>query len=97
MLNLNSKKFLIKNAQIDDIEYCSQLLVKSMIIREKYMILSHQSFPFTVAKYLDKVFNDENNNERKNVSFMNSDKEFEIFDTDKDHGIDLMNYMILKK
>lgn len=42
-----------------------------MIIREKYMMLSHQSFPFTVAKYLDKVFNDEKNNERKNTSCFN--------------------------
>ncbi len=35
---------------------CSQLLVKSLIIREKYMMLSRQSFPITTAKYLNKVF-----------------------------------------
>jgi hypothetical protein len=32
-----------------------------MIIREKYMALSQQSFPFTTAKYLNKVFSEDQN------------------------------------
>ena len=30
-----------------------------MIIREKYMVLSQQGFPYTTAKYLNKVFVDD--------------------------------------
>lgn len=48
-----------EGAEIEDLEHCSQLLVKSMIIREKYMVLSQQSFPFTTAKYLNKVFTED--------------------------------------
>ena len=53
--------FFLKGAEIEDLEHCSQLLVKSMIIREKYMVLSQQSFPFTTAKYLNKVFSEDQN------------------------------------
>ncbi len=55
------KFFFLKGAEIEDLEHCSQLLVKSMIIREKYMVLSQQSFPFTTAKYLNKVFSEDQN------------------------------------
>ncbi len=48
-----------EDAEVEDLDICSQLLVKSMIIREKYMMLSLQSFPYTTAKYLNKVFTEE--------------------------------------
>jgi hypothetical protein len=61
-----------------------------MIIREKNMILSNQSFPVTVAKYLDMIFNDDKNNERKSSSPLNSNnKEFELFD--KEYGTKFLN------
>jgi hypothetical protein len=31
-----------------------------MVIREKYMMLSNQAFSYTTAKYLNRVFTDEN-------------------------------------
>lgn len=56
-------------AEIEDLEHCSQLLVKSMVIREKYMMLCQQSFLFTTAKYLNKVFFDDHNIDRRNSLF----------------------------
>jgi hypothetical protein len=55
-----------EGAEIEDLEHCSQLLVKSMIIREKYMMLSQQPFPLTTAKHLNKVFTDDHKMDRRN-------------------------------
>lgn len=46
-------------AEIEDLCVCAELLVKAMIIREKYMVLSGQQFPYTTAKYLNRVFVDD--------------------------------------
>jgi hypothetical protein len=64
-----------EGAEIEDLEHCAQLLVKSMIIREKYMMLSQQDFPFTTAKYLNKVFLDDPNIDRRNSFFSNEKDE----------------------
>jgi hypothetical protein len=37
-----------------------------MILREKYMLLSQQSFPYTTSKYLKKVFEKDNSNKDSN-------------------------------
>ena len=37
-----------------------------MILREKYMLLSQQSFPYTTSKYLKKVFEKDNSNNDSN-------------------------------
>ena len=44
-----------------------------MIIREKYMMLSLQSFPYTTAKYLNKVFTEDRRNSTKPVDLKQSD------------------------
>ena len=72
--------YTLKGAEIEDLEHCSQLLVKSMIIREKYMMLSQQSFPYTTAKYLNKVFVDESSQGRRSSIFSNENKEQEFFE-----------------
>ena len=58
--------------------HCSQLLVKSMIIREKYMILSQQSFPSITAKYLNKAFliNNDRNISKENDIFKTKEGTF---------------------
>ena len=66
-------EFFLKGAEIEDLEHCAQLLVKSMIIREKYMMLSLQSFPYTTAKYLNKVFTEDRRNSTKPVDLKQSD------------------------
>ena len=51
----------IKGPDIEDLEHSSQLLVKSMVIREKYMALSQQTFSNTAAKYINMIFSNEKN------------------------------------
>lgn len=70
----------LKGAEIEDLEFCSQLLVKAMIMREKYMMLSQQSYPFTTAKYLNKVFLDDQNLDRRNSIFLAEHCEQEFFE-----------------
>jgi hypothetical protein len=72
---------MYKGAEIEDLVHCAELLVKSMIIREKYMVLSQQTFPFTTAKYLNKVFFDDKT--RRNSVFTN-DVQQEFFDKQDD-------------
>jgi hypothetical protein len=48
-----------------------------MILREKYMLLSQQSFPYTTSKYLKKVF------EKKNSKNESNQNEKETNDLDK--------------
>lgn len=48
-----------------------------MIIREKYMVLSQQSFPFTTAKYLNKVFSEDQN--RRTSSIRNQELKEKVF------------------
>ena len=69
--------FKFKGAEIEDLEHCSQLLVKSMIMREKYMMLSQQTFPFTTAKYLNKVFTDDQSMDRRNSIYSNEQEYLE--------------------
>lgn len=76
-LNKILTNFVQKGAEIEDLEHCSQLLVKSMIIREKYMVLSQQSFPFTTAKYLNKVFSEDQN--RRTSSIRNQELKEKVF------------------
>lgn len=51
-----------------------------MIIREKYMMLSQQSFPFTTAKHLNKVFLDDQNLDRRNSIFTAEQQEQDFFE-----------------
>ncbi|CAF0741436.1 unnamed protein product [Brachionus calyciflorus] len=76
-----------EGAEIEDLEFCSQLLVKAMIIREKYMMLSQQSYPFTTAKYLNKVFLDDQNVDRRNSIFSAEQAEQEFLEKNDDHPI----------
>lgn len=77
-----------EGAEVEDLEISSQLLVKSMIIREKYMMLSRQSFPFTTAKYLNKVFTEdrEKRNLKSNEFFMGQKEEENPIDPPKTEG-----------
>ena len=70
----------VKGAEIEDLEHCAQLLVKSMIIREKYMMLCQQTFPFTTAKFLNKVFVDDPNAGLRSSSFNAEQKEQDFFE-----------------
>jgi hypothetical protein len=36
-------------------------------MREKYMVLSQQSFPYTTAKYLNKIFTDKDLDRRNSI------------------------------
>jgi hypothetical protein len=58
----------LKGVEIEDLTCCAELLGKAMVIREKYMVLSQQYFPFTTAKYLNKVFVDDLNRRSSFVS-----------------------------
>lgn len=49
-------------------------------MREKYMMLSQQSYPFTTAKYLNKVFLDDQNMDRRNSIFSAEQSEQEFFE-----------------
>ena len=72
---------VIKGVEIEDLEHCSQLLVKSMVIREKYMVLSQQSFPITTANFLNQVFMDEENSNRRKSSILTTDNKLDdLFD-----------------
>lgn len=73
-----------KGAEIEDLEHCSQLLVKSMIIRKKYMMLSQQTFPFTTAKYLNKVFVDDKDSNKSESLKLTEQKEKEYFEKNED-------------
>ncbi len=55
----------IKDTDIEDLTVCSELLVKSMMIREKYMMLSQQSFSNTTSKYLCRIFSNQKSEESK--------------------------------
>jgi hypothetical protein len=61
MYTLNHSMEKIKGPDIEDLEHSSQLLVKSMVIREKYMALSQQTFSNTAAKYINMIFSNEKN------------------------------------
>ena len=50
-----------------------------MIIREKYMVLSKQSFPYTTAKYLNRVFVDDTNR-RSSIFTTTNPQEPQFFD-----------------
>jgi hypothetical protein len=55
-----------------------------MILSEKYMLLSKQSFPYTTSKYLKKVFEKDNSNNDSNQN----EKETNDLDTIiKENGI----------
>ena len=66
-----------EGAEIEDLDHCSQLLVKSMIIREKYMMLSQQHFPVTTAKFLNKVFTSDDQSMDRRNSFFNTSSQNE--------------------
>jgi hypothetical protein len=51
-----------------------------MIIREKYMVLSQQSFPYTTAKYLNKVFVDDQSRHSSIFNSSNLAQEAKFFD-----------------
>ena len=44
---------------ISDLEHASKALVKALILREKYMALSHQSFPKITARFLQNLLDNE--------------------------------------
>lgn len=46
--------FVIKFVQVplEDLQHSSLLLVKALRIRERYMTMSHQTFPTTTARFL---------------------------------------------
>jgi hypothetical protein len=69
-------------AEIEDLCVCSELLVKAMIIREKYMVLSGQQFPYTTAKHLNRVFVDDETRH----SSLNNVTEQAFFETYADDG-----------
>jgi hypothetical protein len=41
------------------LEHASKALVKALILREKYMALSHQSFPKITARFLQNLLDNE--------------------------------------
>lgn len=44
---------------ISDLEHASKALVKALILRQKYMMLSHQSFPKITARFLQNLLDNE--------------------------------------
>lgn len=69
-----------------------------MIIREKYMMLSQQGFPFTTAKYLNKVFMDDQKLSDRRNSFFNptgvSEKSHDEADDGKTRSISLCSSFV---
>ena len=57
-----------------------------MIIREKYMMLSQQSFPFTTAKYLNKVFTDDQSSIDRRNSLFSLEQQYEQDIFEKNDG-----------
>lgn len=74
-----------EDAEVEDLDICSQLLVKSMIIREKYMMLSLQSFPYTTATFLNKVFTEDR--ETRESPHVNAKADF-VEDKNEENPID---------
>ena len=72
MFIFNHSMEKIKGQDIEDLEHSSQLLVKSIIIREKYMAISQQTFSNTAAKYIYKIFSNEKNEEFESDNFEKS-------------------------
>jgi hypothetical protein len=72
----------IKDLEIEDLENCSQLLAKSIIIREKYMMLSQQSFSNTTAKYMYKLFSNGKGEENLVLRSENSSSYFNFKNSD---------------
>jgi len=75
-----------ESSELEEIDTCSQFLVKSMIIREKYMMLCRQSFSYTTAKYLNRVFTEDRGDREVKEDFFDQTNEENPIDPPKPEG-----------
>lgn len=72
---------------ISDLEHASKALVKALILRQKYMMLSHQSFPKITARFLQNLLDNEDFKGMKE-GFAGNCLNPEAMEEEKSHPID---------